>query len=714
VTIPGQGGGLLLVSDLSVEYRAEQGSPVIAVDHVDLLLRRGEFLGIVGESGCGKSTLLYAIAHLLSPPAAVAGGSVLFEGQEMVSMTEKQLRRIRWERYSVVMQSAMNALNPVLTIAEQMRDACEAHADMPKSEIARRSEEVLRLVSIDPVHLGSYPHQLSGGMRQRAMIAMALLFAPSLVIMDEPTSALDVVAQRSLMAQVKELQAHLHFAVIFVTHDMSLVRHFADRLMVMYAGQVAELGPTATLFESPRHPYTRGLLEAFPSIRGPRDPLVGIPGSPPDLSHPPRGCRFQPRCRHAREECANERPAIETIEGDVLVRCLLYRDDAWQEEGLDGPYRRERLGAGDEPSVAATGTGLSAQVGTFEGTPVLETAGLTRHFRIGNALFSRKTLHAVDDVTLQIGRQEIVAVVGESGSGKTTVAKLLGMTYSPTAGEIRFEGRLVTSLRSRRDRLAYRGQVPMVFQDPYSSINGSYRVQHGLIRAMKLHRTELDRRARHEEAVRVMEAVGLVPGEVMLQKYPHELSGGQRQRVGFAQALALRPKLIIADEPVSMLDVSIRVGLLNLMVKLRAEEGVSFLYITHDMASARYVADRVLVMYAGHVVESGPAEQVLRAPRHPYTRVLLSASPDPNAPLELIERRVGEPPRVIDPGPGCRFAPRCPLAIERCSASTPELSRVDMEQYAACFVAELETQHAELSKKATALTLQDAEREPRS
>jgi peptide/nickel transport system ATP-binding protein len=315
-------GPLLQVRDLSVEYILERGV-INAVDHVSLDVAGGEFLAIVGESGCGKSTLLFAIAQLLNPPAAITGGSVTFQGRNLVGLTETDLTAVRWKDMSVVMQSAMNALNPVLTVGAQFRDAMRSHGVTSKQEIAERSAEVLRMVGIDPVHLKSYPHQLSGGMRQRSMIAMAMLFTPELVIMDEPTSALDVVAQRSLMAQIKELQRQFGFAVIFVTHDMSLVSHFADRLMVMYAGQVAEFGRTRQLFDAPKHPYTVGLMDAFPSIRGPRVPLSGIPGSPPDLARPPEGCRFAPRCPKVMPRCKTSPPPLYQLEY-ADVRCFLY------------------------------------------------------------------------------------------------------------------------------------------------------------------------------------------------------------------------------------------------------------------------------------------------------------------------------------------------------------------------------------------------------
>jgi peptide/nickel transport system ATP-binding protein len=317
---------------------------------------------------------------------------------------------------------------------------------------------------------------------------------------------------------------------------------------------------------------------------------------------------------------------------------------------------------------------------------LLRAEHLTRHFKIGGVL-SRRMLHAVDDVSFTIGEHEIVALAGESGSGKSTIARVLARIYSPTSGEVYFEGKPVSRISSRRDRLRYSGLVPMVFQDPFGSMNPVFRVEHGVLRSLKLHRPELTARERAAEAARVFEAVGL--GADMLQRFPHELSGGQRQRVGFAQALAMRPKLILADEPVSMLDVSIRIGLLNLMAELRDTTGVSVLYITHDIASARYVADRLIVMYAGQIAETGPIDEVLANPRHPYTQLLLSAVPDPRAPLSVAAGTDrGEPPKVIDPSPGCRFRYRCPLAIETCAEVTPALAELRPGHHAACHVAQ--------------------------
>jgi peptide/nickel transport system ATP-binding protein len=336
----------------------------------------------------------------------------------------------------------------------------------------------------------------------------------------------------------------------------------------------------------------------------------------------------------------------------------------------------------DSQSAPAGGAAASNGAG-----PLLRTEGLTRHFKIGRTL-SRRSLHAVDEVSLDIGEQEIVALVGESGSGKSTVARLLAKLYTPTSGEIYFQGKPLSGVRGRRAVLRYRGDVPMVFQDPFASLNPVFRVSHGIMRCLKLHRPQLSAQQRREEAERVFTAVGLTPAADVLERFPHELSGGQRQRVGFAQALAMRPKLILADEPVSMLDVSIRIGLLNVMADLRDSQGVSILYITHDIASARYVADRLIVMYAGHIAETGPTEEVLTRPKHPYTQLLLSAVPDPRAPLGVsAETDRGEPPRVIDPTPGCRFRWRCPLAIDECHQVTPPLRELLPGHSAACHVA---------------------------
>jgi peptide/nickel transport system ATP-binding protein len=331
---------ILDITDLSVEYAGES-TGVMAVDRVSLQVGKGEFLGVVGESGCGKSTLLFAVARLLQPPAEIVGGDVVFEGQNLIHMREKQLRHLRWRDYSIVMQSAMNALNPVMSIGSQLADAINAHGRVSRREARRRGADVLELVGIDPIHLDSYPHQLSGGMRQRAMIAMALIFTPDLIIMDEPTSALDVVAQRSLMAQIKQLQREFGFTVIFVTHDMALVGRYSDRLAIMYAGQLVELDTTRAIFADPKHPYTQGLLAAYPSVHGPKQELKGIPGRPPDLRFPPSGCRFHPRCPHVMNVCPQEEPELYAPRETNVVRCFLYDRRVMNDRHLSEPLRHQ-------------------------------------------------------------------------------------------------------------------------------------------------------------------------------------------------------------------------------------------------------------------------------------------------------------------------------------------------------------------------------------
>jgi len=392
-------------------------------------------------------------------------------------------------------------------------------------------------------------------------------------------------------------------------------------------------------------------------------------------------------------ECSVVPPPLYDM-GDSIVRCLLYQDAPLGTGTLAGRSARVQTQTQTPTLIPNAATEAPPTPGVPQPAeppaPLLEVDDVSKYFNL-RGVWSKQTLHAVDDISFAIGRREIVALVGESGSGKSTVARLLTLVYSPNSGDIRFEGQPISALRRRSDKVAYRGYVPMVFQDPYASINPAYRVSHGIMRAIELHRPDIHGSAREAEAIRVMEAVGLNPAETMLSKYPYELSGGQRQRVGFAQALALRPKLIVADEPVSMLDVSIRVGLLNLMAELRAREDVSILYITHDLASARYIADRLIVMYAGHIVEVGPAEQVMADPRHPYTQLLLSAVPDPKAPRDDAgPADAAEPPKVVNPAPGCRFEPRCPFAIEECRHVTPQLGEVAPSQFAACHVALME------------------------
>ncbi|HJS97206.1 MAG TPA: ABC transporter ATP-binding protein [Solirubrobacteraceae bacterium] len=597
---------ILKISDLSIAYRSGAGD-VRAVRHVDLALHRGEVVGLAGESGCGKSTLAYGSVRLLRPPAVITGGSVTYHGArvgpsgvDVLAADSEQLRKLRWREIAIVFQSAMNSLNPVLRVRDQMLDALGAHLALSREQRHDRVVELIEMVGIPRARLSSYPHELSGGMRQRVMIAMALAAEPEVVIMDEPTTALDVVVQREILAEIFELKDRLGFSVLFITHDLSLLLEIADRVVIMYAGQLVESGTREQIHTRSVHPYTRGLLTSFPRLTGPRRKLSGIPGSPPDLRGTLTGCPFIARCRFSTEACATVDMALTPVEFEHVTAC---------------PFvTAERLDATRAPTVATDEARETA------GPTVLEAVDLRRSYRLGRGA----SLDAVAGVSLQLRRGTITALVGESGSGKTTVARLLAGQERRSGGQILLDGTAIDPT-SRRGFRTYKGAVQMVFQDPFASLNPLHTVRYHLSRALRLHGRDA------AELDALLEQVRLSPPEQYRDAYPHELSGGQRQRVAIARALAASPRVLLADEPVSMLDVSIRLEMLDLIEELRARLDLAVLYITHDIASARYFADEILVMHGGEIVERGPAEALTQAPSHDYTRLLIASAPDPDA-----------------------------------------------------------------------------------
>ena len=632
---------LLDIRDLSIAYRSADGD-TRAVRGVDLALHPGSIVGLAGESGCGKSTLAYGSVRLLRPPAVITGGSVTYHGRrlaggsfDVLGATRSQLRALRWREIAIVFQSAMNALNPVLRIGEQLLDALRAHTPAPEEQLRARAVEMLELVGIPPARMRAYPHELSGGMRQRVMIAMALSVEPEVVIMDEPTTGLDVVVQREILRQVFELKDRLGFSVLFITHDLSLLLEVADRVVIMYAGQVLESAPTAQLRSGPAHPYTRGLLGSFPSLRGERRQLSGIPGSPPDLRGDVNGCPFVPRCGFATDACGQVDMRLRAVDGGGngagpapahLTACPF----------VSGPADSSALTP--SPAVAVTGAAFSpppapaaAATGGSDPHPpqlVLEAINLSKDYRLSRGRRGA-VISAVQEVSFGLRRGEVVALVGESGSGKSTIAKLLAGQEQRSGGEIRLDGNVIDPSAHRRFR-AYKSEVQMVFQDPFASLNPLHTVRYHLTRALRVHAARTGRTPSVAEVDRLLEQVRLTPARKFRDAYPHELSGGQRQRVSIARALAAEPRVLLADEPVSMLDVSIRLEVLDLIAQLRATLDLAVLYITHDIASARYFADEILVMNAGRIVERGPAEELTQNPTHPYTQLLIASSPDPD------------------------------------------------------------------------------------
>jgi peptide/nickel transport system ATP-binding protein len=598
---------------------ATRGSAVHALNDVSFSVERGQVLGVVGESGCGKTTAALALMGLL-PDSARVTGEILFEGRNLVGLTQEELRRIRWKEISMIFQGAMNALNPVYSVGGQIVEAILAHEPNVSARAARaRVGELYAAVGLAPDRQDQYPHQYSGGMKQRAVIAMSLACDPKLVIADEPTTALDVIVQDRILDELRRIQRDRHQSMVYISHDMAVIAQIADAVAVMYAGRIVEIGPTADIYRHPVHPYTGALMAASPSLQGPRRRLASLPGAPPNLADPPPGCPFHPRCPNAGDKCVVEHPPL-VLHRDNLVAACWYPLPA--ERALESI--EEALGV--RAAVAADTVAPAAAAAT---PPIATVANVRKIFPVGRAMFGgpRRTVVAVDDVTLTIGRGEAFGLVGESGSGKTTLGRLLVGLDQPTSGTLQFQFNGTAVNVGAIERRALRRQVQMIFQDPYESLNPRMTIGRSIAEPLEVLKLA-PRRERDERVAKMLERVGL-PAATFMQRYPHELSGGQRQRVAIARAMIVGPRFVVADEPTSMLDVSVRAGIMELLLGFK-DEGVSYLYVTHDLAVARYICERIAVMHQGRIVETGPTEHVLQSPQHAYTRELIAAVPAPD------------------------------------------------------------------------------------
>jgi peptide/nickel transport system ATP-binding protein len=659
---------LLSVEGLRTCFDTPEGQ-VRAVDGVDFEIRRGETLALLGESGCGKSISALSLVKLVPAPAGrVVAGRVGLDGEDLLQLSDCALRRVRGRRIGMIFQEPHSALNPVLTIGEQVREALPP--GLTGAAARTRVVELLRSVGIaDPEsRYGEYPHQMSGGMKQRAMIAMALAAEPELLIADEPTTALDVTIQAQILDLLRELQQRTHMAMLLITHDLGVVAQMADRVAVMYAGQIVEQAPRAAFFAEPRHPYAVQLFRSLPGRVKRGATLEAIAGTVPDLRTEFTGCRFAPRCAQAWDTCHTRAPRWLDGEGRG-VRCHLF------DPAVASAARRPIT-----PAVPVSPGGVSAT----DSVALLQVRDLKVHFPITRGVFQRVVgqVRAVDGVSLAISAGRTLALVGESGCGKTTVGKGILQLIRPSAGSVRYDGQELTGLSGARMR-ALRRQCQVIFQDPYSSLDPRMLVGEIIEEGLRAQRMG-DRGARAARVAQLLERVGLPPDA--RQRYAHEFSGGQRQRISIARALAVDPRLIVCDEPTSALDVSVQAQILNLLKELQDSLGLSYLFITHNMAVVEYLAHEVAVMYLGRIIERGTVAEVFGAPQHPYTQALLAAVPrfDAAQGREPARLAQGDIPSPSHPPSGCHFHPRCPRAMPECRERYPDAARFSDTHSAMC------------------------------
>ena len=662
---------LLQIKDLHTDIEIRNGV-VRALSGVDLHVNPGETLGIVGESGSGKTMTALSLMGLLPQGGKVSSGSIILDGQDLTQLPLKEKRKLRGTKVGMIFQDPLTSLNPPMKIGLQVCEPLRVHEKLSKREALARAVEILKRVGMPrpEVVINNYPHQLSGGMRQRVMIAMALVCKPRILIADEPTTALDVTTQMQILDLIDELRDEYKMGVILITHDLGVVAGHTDRVAVMYAGRIVETAPTKTLFTEPKHRYTSSLMAALPErALAAGTKLFSIPGAPPSLTNLPKGCRFAARCLWATDEC---RAGYPDLNGDENHTFSCFHP---VQEGDESPAVLQAMMDSGKAENAVDSTGqISHEV-------LLDVKEASREYEsAGSGFFKREkgVVSAVDRVSITVKKGETYGLVGESGCGKSTVGRLIAGLEPPSGGAIELDGRDLAKLKGR-DAVRIHRDVQMMFQDSYAAMDPRMRIDQILAEPMSIQKTGTARQIA-ERIMEILEQVGLT--EEILDRYPHEFSGGQLQRIGFARSLTLAPDLIVADEPVSALDVSVQAQVLNLMKDLQQELGLSYLFISHDLAVVQYMADRIGVMYLGRIVEEGPAHEVVKNPKHPYTKALIDSIPVPDPEFQHDESAIkltGEPPSAVNPPEGCRFRPRCPFAGEECKVQpmlTDETHRV--------------------------------------
>lgn len=654
---------LLEVKNLKTQFETDRGT-VNAVNGVNFKIEKGETFGLVGESGAGKSVTSLSIMDLVDSPGHIANGEIYYKGKDLLSLSEEEIRDYRGNEIAMIFQDPMTSLNPAFTVGEQISDVIIEHMNINRSDARNKAVELLSDVGIPDAseRIDDYPHQFSGGMRQRALIAMSLSCNPDLLIADEPTTALDVTIQAQIIDLLKDLQEDYNMSILLITHDMGVISEICDTVAVMYAGKIVEKGSLEDLFKSPKHPYTIGLIKSIPRIGDNRQRLETIEGTMPDLIDTPSGCSFRDRCPHAIDECARTEPSLEPTSNsrNHTAACI----------------RTGEINYEDIVEIRQNPSGNSQRVPERDSEKhIVNVENLKKYFEpesqsLREKLFDRKYVHAVDDISMTINEGECLGLVGESGCGKTTLGRTLIRLYEPDDGTVLYAGENITK-KDKKQMKDIRSDLQIIFQDPFSSLNPRKTIKNIIGRPIEIHGNIGGKKEKRERVVELLDRVGLK--ESHLDRYPHEFSGGQKQRIGIARALAVKPDFIVCDEPVSALDVSVQSQILNLMSELQDELGITYLFIAHDLNVVQHISDRIAVMYLGEIIEMGTVQDIFEPPHHPYTEMLLSAIPQPNID-ESIQSRIipeGSVPSPIDPPSGCRFHTRCPYAMEECKQQQP-------------------------------------------